>query len=214
MLGSDGNTAACVGCPQAGNCLLPTAWQPSVLPPALCVTKSPVLGCVTKPTVKGSAVGSTGSQCLCSFPSLCSKLPNPPHSGWKRAFLESSDPDVLLTTSSCGFQCRQLHLTLASCQLKHPGAGLCPKPPPLACCRPRDSGSRAGQGPAGSGELLLQSRDIRMLLCAQAAWEEAASSPGEPPHTHSCRPWLVSDAIREMSSPSTASTHCVVSLWL
>lgn len=35
--------------------------------------------------------------------------------------------------------------------------------------RPRDSRSGVVQGPAGSGELLLQAREIRMLLCAQAA---------------------------------------------
>lgn len=74
------------------------------------------------------------------------------------------------------------------------------------------------QGPAGSGELLLQAREIRMLLCAQAAQGgtlppalESLLTPTAADPGSFC---LVSDAIREMSSPSTASTHCVVSLWL
>lgn len=120
---SDRNIAACVGCPQAGNCLLPTAWHLQC--PALSVTTCPMLWWVTNPTVKGSAVGSSGSQGSAPSPSLYSRLPNPLHLGWKRAFLErgaqrcfcSQHPAVdcsaiSLTSSLPADSCAQSHLLL------------------------------------------------------------------------------------------------------
>lgn len=111
ILESDGNIAACVGCPRAGNCLLPMAWHLQCpechhVPHALVGDKSHSQGqCCREQWVPG----------LCSFPFSVFQTAKSSPFGLKRGFPGKRSTEVLLlTTSSCGFQCHQLNLILAS----------------------------------------------------------------------------------------------------